>query len=522
MTTQINIESEAELQRDTGALRANLVRVAIPFFSILMLWFVARGVIVGTLSNMERFNGHFVSDGFSWTAPDISLRLPAGAPTGMLTIVGNANHDSVVTVSCQGSPDFQIKVQRGLIRQTLPPVSACRDGAMHIRSDWSFVPSPTGDSRKLAFQVYEVRSGGKVIPLADLVSASSGIYAKEAVRVSTEPEDVLTNRADAGWYKGIVTTGYKYNGDKHEQQNVAWPFLYPYLAKAAQTLTGLKVEAVLINLNAALLLAAMITLYALGRMSRLSQWQSLLAPAWLAFNPFAFFLVGGFSETLFVALEFVGLVFMLKRWYYAAAIAVALMSATRFAGALAYFWIAGLIIFEPWFNTRKRIFMLASTAVLSSFGILADIAIKWKTTGYPLAAFQVRAAWTPSRFGPFKLFLRPLDLMHGEYVFACIPLIALGTYAIYCVWEATRDKYDRRTLLLLCGGLSMAILSIVISGDFHANGRYFLTFAPAIIGILRADGASTKCHPVLGIAMTVGAAFMVFNTVLIEMGLPPN
>ncbi|MBB5401774.1 hypothetical protein HDG41_003857 [Paraburkholderia sp. JPY162] len=141
---------------------------------------------------------------------------------------------------------------------------------------------------------------------------------------------------------------------------------------------------------------------------------------------------------------------------------------------------------------------------------------------YPLAAFQVRAAWTPSRFGPFKLFLRPLDLMHGEYVFACIPLIALGTYAIYCVWEATRDKYHRRTLLLLCGGLSMAILSIVISGDFHANGRYFLTFAPAIIGILRADGASTKCQPVLGIAMTVGAAFMVFNTVLIEMGLPPN
>ncbi len=521
MSTQTRIESDVDVAGDRGERRKPL-RVILPLMAILAMWFIARGAVIGTLANVERITGHFDSNGFSWASPNIDLRPPKSASNGMLSIIGNADHDLDWTVSCEGAPDFHIYVKRGPVRETLPSAASCHDGAVRIHSDWSFVPSATGDSRQLSFQIYEVRVGDEPIRLSDVVSNGKGIYPEEAVRVSSEAGVVLSNLVDAGWYKNIATNGYRYDGNNHVQQDVAWPFLYPYLVKIVARLAPVPIEAVMIKLNAVLMFAAMCALYIIGRMVNLTRWQSLLGPAWLAFNPFSYFLVGGFSEPLFVAIECACLIFLLKRWYYAAAFAVAAMTATRFTGAFAYFWIASLIVTDVTLSRSNRIFALSVTAFVSSLGLIMDMALKLRATGYLLGAFEVRSAWTPSRFGPFRQFLHPFDLLRGEYIYSMIPLYLIAIYGCFCLIKSAHRKVVSTDVLLIGGNIFMTVLSILISGDFHAYGRYFLTFAPATIGITRIEGRSTRFAPIFAIAMSAGAVFMVFNVIRIAIGLPPN
>jgi hypothetical protein len=257
-------------------------------------------------------------------------------------------------------------------------------------------------------------------------------------------------------------------------------------------------------------------------MSGLTRIQSLVPVTWLALNPFAYFLVGGFSETLFIALECVVIVFLLRRQYLLAAIAVSLLTATRFSGALAFFWIVALVLADRTMSRRRQATTLVAAAALGSLGLITDIAIKWQATGYPFAAFEVRAAWHPSRFAPLSLLLHPYDLFRGDYVLSLLPLIVAGCYGLFCFARALAKRVDIESSLLLGAGLSMSVLSILISGDFNAYGRYFLTFCPAIVGILRFDRNSARCLPLLAILSTSGAAFMVFNVMRIWMDLAPN
>jgi Mannosyltransferase (PIG-V) len=230
---------------------------------------------------------------------------------------------------------------------------------------------------------------------------------------------ILTERWDANWYRDIAQRGYRFDGDGSVQQNVAWPFLFPLLVKGVAVAWRLPAASAMIGLNAVLLLAALLLLFAIGRASGLTHSLSLVAPAWLSFNPFAFFVVGGFSEPLFLTLEFLIALLILHRKYGISALMLALLTATRFVGLINVGWVVITVWYDTSLSRLGRLWRIAVASGAGLLGIVADVAIKGAQTGYPSAAFVVRKSWQVTRLSVLGGVLHPYTLFSGVIYWRC-------------------------------------------------------------------------------------------------------
>jgi hypothetical protein len=518
--SSINVESSAKpVVREWPRLWSALAVVA-----VIAIWFLGRGIVFGTLANHERMTGQYEAHEFIWASPDVTLSLPPAHSGGSLTLTGQAAHDQRWTLDCADTMHASIDIRSGLFRQLLPLPSACESKGITIHSDWAMVPGNrvgSKDSRSLSYQLFAVQSGIDTLPLANLVANSSGLYDVEPLELRSSPEGILTERWDANWYRGIALGGYRFNGDVGVQQNIAWPFLFPLLIKRVAGAFHLSVPSAMIGLNAALLLAALLLLFAIGRASGLTRGQSLIAPAWLSFNPFAFFVVGGFSEPLFLALECLIVLLLLRRKYIASAVAVALLGATRFVGLIGFVWLAISLWRDASISRSGKFWRLSIAGVMSVLGIAADIVIKGAQTGYPLAAFMVRKSWQVTSLSVLQGMLDPVALFSGDYLWALWLPVSLAVYAIYVLARTLgrAGRMDER--LLLAAGLSVVAATLLLSPESQAAGRYFLPFAPAIVGLVAYAPLRSRTLPFILVIVAAGGAFMPLIVGRIAMGLPP-
>ena len=500
------------------------LRSALAVVAIIAIWLLGRGIVFGTLANHERMTGQYETHQISWASPDVTLALPPANPTGSLTLVGQATHDQRWTLDCAGAMHASVDIRAGLFRQLVPIPAGCDSVGVTIHSDWAMVPANgagSHDTRSLSYQLFAVQSGTDVLPLDALVARSSGLYPVEPLELRSSPQGILTDRWDAAWYRNIALRGYRFNGDSAVQQNVAWPFLFPLLVKSVAGVLHITVPSAMIRLNAALLLAALLILFAIGRASGLTRSQSLIAPAWLSFNPFAFFVVGGFSEPLFLALECLLVLLLLHKKYGLSALAVALLSATRFVGLIGFAWLAITLWRDASLSRSGKLWRLAMTGVVSVLGIVTDIVIKGTQTGYPLAAFMVRKSWQVTPFSVLKGMLEPSALFSGDYLLALWLPALLVVYAMV-VLAGTRARAGTKDVCLLLGvGLTLVAATWVLSPEIHAAGRYFLPFAPAIVGLAAYAPLQRRSLALLLVSTAAGGAFMPFIAARIAMGLPP-
>jgi hypothetical protein len=147
---------------------------------------------------------------------------------------------------------------------------------------------------------------------------------------------------DAAWYGSIVQYGYFTDGNVTLWHNVVFFPLYPLLCRAVWRLTPLSLEAAMTLVSAVATLFAFILLYRVFVQSVPTR-VARLALLLVAFDPFAVFLYGGYSESVFLFL--IALLFYLllvRRSYLTAALAVTLASAVRPYGCL----LGALVVFE--------------------------------------------------------------------------------------------------------------------------------------------------------------------------------
>lgn len=263
---------------------------------------------------------------------------------------------------------------------------------------------------------------------------------------------MLTSRWDADWYKRIASIGYRYDGDNGRQQSVALPFLFPSLVKITATALGIPVPAAMLTFNSACFLLSLVLLFALGRASGLSSEQSLVAPAWTAFNPFAFFLTGGFSECLFLLPECAFILLLLRRRFWLAACVVAFLAATRFVGLLAITGVWLAIWSNKDASAKLRALWIVSVAGIASLGVVADIAVKWIQSGYPLAAFSVRNAWRVTSVAEWHSALGYRRVFEGDYLPILMPAMLLfGCCAVALAKTWRPSGYSNVSMLLGVG-----------------------------------------------------------------------
>jgi len=500
------------------------VLTAAAVVAVIAFWFLGRGIVVGTLANYERITGQYEAHEFSWASPNVTIRLPAAMAAESLTVVGHAPHDQRWTLDCAGTMHMSVDIRAGFFRQSLPLSSLRETHGMTIQSDWASVPA-TGigsrDTRALSYQIFAVQSGADTLALSELLSHSGGLYGIEPVESRSDPQGVLTERWDANWYRDIAEHGYRYDGDGRVQQNVAWPFLFPALIKGVATACNIPVSTAMVRLNAVLLLTALLLLFAIGRVSGLTRGLSLVAPVWLSFNPFAFFLVGGFSEPLFLTLEFLIVLLLLRRKYAAAVVTIALLTATRFVGLIGVAWIAISLWRDPSMTRRGRFLRITGAGAMGVLGIAADIVIKGVQTGHPLAAFTVRSGWQTTPLSVLRGILHPHALFSGDYLLALLLPALLAGFAIYVAIHVLRNTggWPERVLLGTSGSLVAATL--ILNPELHSAGRYFLPFAPAIVGLLCCAPLRTRALSFILMVTAAGGAFMPFIVMRIAMGQPP-
>jgi len=513
--------------RVSRALRGwQIILTVLALIAVVVFWLLGRGLVFGILTHYESMTGRYQTDHFSWASPNLTLKLPSAPLAVALTVVGDAPHDQRWTLECAGTLLMSVDVHAGFFRQSLPFPSLCTAQGLTIRSDWSVTPAATAtggsrDRRSLSYQLFAVQLGADAVPLEAMLARSTGLYNIERADISTDPEGVLTGRWDATWYRGIAEHGYRYDGDGREQQNVAWPFLFPILVKGVALACGISIASAMISLNAGLLLAALLLLFVIGRASGLTRSLALVAPVWLSFNAFAFFLVGGFSEPLFLFFEFLLVWLLLRKKYGAAAVTMALLTATRFVGAIGVAWFALTIWRDTSLSRLGRLVRIGFAGVMGLLGIAADMTIKGLQTGHPLAAFTVRKGWSISSFALLSGILDPSALFRGDYLLALLLATLLVGYAIY-VWVLTLGPAGSGPGRLLLGaGVSLVAATLILNPEFQSAGRYFLPFAPAIIGLLCYKPLQTRSLALILMVTAAGAAFMPLIIVRIAMGQAP-
>lgn len=492
---------------------------------LVLMWFFSRSAIFGTLALVERMNVGVTVDRFVWASPNAVLRgLPASTDVEAVTLIGRAAHDQRWIVQCGPSLRVAINLREGLFQQNLPTSDACVRFGIAIASDWSFVPAAsTGwrDPRSLSFQLYEIRVGSTSVPLAEIASTSDGLYELEQEDLRNDVIGMLTGRFDSIWYKRIATSGYRFNGDPGLQQDVAWPFLYPMLAKAIAATAGIEIRQAMVDLNSGLALGVLLLLFLLGRKLHLSVPEAMVAPAWVACNPFAFFVFGGFSEALFLLLECAFVVLLISRRYFSALVVVALLGACRFVGLL--FVVPLLFALGQAGASRGRWGFVKAGAVVAvaALGVAADIGVKWYQTGHPLAAFVIRGAFVRTSFDQWSELYRIERLAQGEYLPLLLLTIAMLTFCIVVWFDGMKRHAQDPSVQVVGVGSLIVVATLLLNPELHSIGRYALPLAPAIAGALAArqwQGFSKLFVPT---TIAAGAVYLPFVVTRIGNGWLP-
>lgn len=491
---------------------------------VAMLWFMSMSLIRGNLSHLQQINEIKRHKQFSWIAPKLALPNAQGA--GTIRLEGLAYHAQFLSLHCSDGMELaRHEIKRGPFDIVMMLSPLCAYTIPEIRSDWHCVPGDaigSRDMRQLSYQLFTIQIDGAPLPLETLASQKQGCYGIETVVNRLTPDEVLALSWDASWYHSIVSQGYSYSEDNSVQQNVAWPFFYPYTAKTIGFIAGLSAPRAMLTVNAISSLLAMLGLFFLGRYAGLSTGPSCIGPAWLAFNPFAIFLFSGFSESMFLLFETLFIAAMVKRWWWPAALTIALLAATRFVGIIA---VGPLLIYWAIHHRPKRLAMrifispLGFIAIGAS-GILADIIIKAFATGHPFAAFQIRSAWAVS---PLDVTMGLFDvggLQAGNY----LPVLLFGfATLIYIIYILVRSMLagNEKATILMAPGVSIVLATLILNPEIHSAGRYLLPLAPSIVGVLAFAPLQQRSHAVITILMVIGAAASGLVATNFYQGLPP-
>jgi hypothetical protein len=323
-------------------------------------------------------------------------------------------------------------------------------------------------------------------------------------------------RYDAGWYHGIASQGYAYG--EGGRTNLAFFPVYPLLMRGGAWVLGGRQQdyyfaGIVISWLA--FAAAMTILYRLALLD-LPRVAALRAVMYAAAFPFAFFFGMVYSESLFfLALVATAYALRTQRWL-AAAVAGAIMTATRVTGVMTVPGLA-LIAWRASGSDRRRELKAAGAIAGGLSGIGLYCLFNFQLSGKPFAWYDSITYWGYQPGGnPFGSVARLLlSLATRPYQFllermapydTLNALAALGALALTpVIWRRFNAGY---ALIVIA-----ALLLPLSSGQFEGLGRYTSVLFPVALALASFAG-ETRHHVMLAASASLYAlGLAMFATV---------
>jgi hypothetical protein len=286
-------------------------------------------------------------------------------------------------------------------------------------------------------------------------------------------------RWDAGWYRDVAHSGYRYNPDA-PTNNVRFYPLYPLAMRIVSGVTGISLFRSAVLISIACLLPALILLADFVRRERGGEGIGPVLTA-LLFFPTAFYFAAAYSESLFLLTTIAAFWAARQgRWLFAG-IAGAAASATRLNGVLILVPMAYLA-WKEWQTRSRRAYRAPAALLLGLAGAAAYPVFLWQRFGSPLVYFHIGYGWTHKPTPPWVLARRvgsellarvkTVDAKSLTFLlcFGCVVLFGALTVALLLRGPADSAAYVFATMLLLAS-----------SGSIDAVPRYVLPLFPCFM-----------------------------------------
>lgn len=302
---------------------------------------------------------------------------------------------------------------------------------------------------------------------------------------------------DCHWYKSILDHGYDLKPHAHERGDAAnWAFfpVFPLIAHGVKLLTGASAELALILTGKLLFLLAIPAFVKLCMVHDRSASPAVCA-AVAALNPYAVYGGTGYTESAFLLLSCLSLIFLKQRRYILSGLCGGILSGVRVVGlALGFAYVifaAPHALREP--NARGRILL---GLLLIPLGLALFMLFLHALMGDALAFSHVQRAWSRQPQNPFTVLI--YGYSNEPKVLAFYANIALAFAAIaYQMWKR---NYELAAFSLCCTLLPL-------STGLWAMPRYVWWQAPVLMAV--ADFASIgRLAYVIIPLFAAGLAFM--------------
>lgn len=484
------------------------INYLLPLILIALGIWIAKSLIYGQLELLSRQSPVERFDTFVWASSRVVIQ-----NNGFTSIAlkGQSPRDQLIELSCSQNPFSLANLKKGFFSSEHRIPADCINKSISINSNFKFIPSNeigSSDKRELSYQIGFIAFDDQSVSLEEFSRHGSGIYGIEQNFNRISPQEILTSTWDSGWYLKIINFGYKYDGNSAAQQNVAWPFLYPYISKLYMKIFSVNAQDALLYTSTIALFFSLAVIYRIGVTLGLSNTLAYVPCIYLLFNPFGIFLQGGFSESLFICFFAIALLLILRRKWIFASFMIAAMSGTRFVGLIAMFPLLLSFYHEQRLKNQpvKWPTMIIMTFIGIS-GIVVDILIKYSITTYPFAAFQVRSAWGITPLKEWLSIFNFSTISAGNYLPILLvtgfTILVCGKYAINAYKENHQDK-----AVLMIAGCMMVLTTFAINPEIHSFGRYSLPLVFALIGALAFKIQSDKS---LLLLITLGLSGCLFS-----------
>jgi hypothetical protein len=324
-------------------------------------------------------------------------------------------------------------------------------------------------------------------------------------------------RYDSGWYHGIASQGYIYGAGG--RNNLAFFPVYPLLMRAGGTLLGGRQEdyyfaGIVVSWLA--FAAAMTVLYRLALLD-LPRPAALRAVMYAAAFPFAYFFGMVYSESVFLLALVVTVYALRTRLWLAAALAGAVMTATRVTGVMAVPGLAFIAWRAAGQDRRSRLLALAAVAA-SGAGIGLYSLFNYQMSGTPFAWYDAITFWGYRPGGnPFggvlgllqALVLRPYQFLATERMAPYDTLNALSALGALALLPLIWRRFSPGYALVVLAGLLLPLSS----GQFEGLGRYCSVQFPIALALASLTGEVRHHILLAGSAVLYAIGLAMFVTV---------
>jgi len=342
--------------------------------------------------------------------------------------------------------------------------------------------------------------------------------------IQNQPVDLLSlwNRWDAPHYVDIARYGYTAAGE--QRFFIVFPPLFPLFIRLLAFATPSYELAALLVSNFASVLAS-VYLFKLARLD-LPESAALRSVFYFCIFPTAYFLIAGYSESLFLLLTISCIYYARTRRWALAGLAGMLSTATRLTGlALVPALLCELLqqhaqnhrgqgSYNAKAERRKQKWRAPMAILMTFLGFLAYLMLNFAVFGDAFAFMSIeREHW-------FKHFAPPwvglFGAMHGifwrepaEVVLICFAEIFFAFFAVACIVYAMKFRIS------YCIYMLFSFIAFTSTTFWLSIPRYTLSLFPVFILLASLSKRKDVLHYVFSIAF---ASFFAFFTILFTQG----